>query len=55
MAEESLISTDVDYERDGKQFGNLAVPQSTNSAGWANYFIPITVIRNGDVQVLEEN
>ncbi len=47
MPDESLISTDVDYDRDGKQHGRLAVPQSTNSAGWANYFIPITVIRNG--------
>jgi len=44
----SLISTDVDFEKDGKQFGNMYVPQSTNSAGWANYYVPIVVIRNGD-------
>ncbi|MCH2125984.1 MAG: succinylglutamate desuccinylase/aspartoacylase family protein [Pirellulaceae bacterium] len=45
---ESLISCDIDFNRDGKQFGTLAVPQSTNSAGWANYFIPICVIKNGE-------
>ena len=44
----SLVSTDVDFEQNGKQFGYLYVPQSTNSAGWANYYVPIVVLRNGD-------
>jgi predicted deacylase len=48
MNNASLITTDLDFTRDGKQFGNLAVPQSTNSAGWAKCFVPISVIRNGD-------
>ncbi|MBM82749.1 MAG: hypothetical protein CMJ78_19480 [Planctomycetaceae bacterium] len=48
MSSKSLISTDVDFDKDGKQFGNLFVPQSTNSAGWANYYVPIIVIRNGE-------
>jgi predicted deacylase len=48
MTEESLISTTVNYEREGRQFGHLAVPRSTNSAGWANYFLPLAVIRNGN-------
>ncbi len=48
MSDSSLITADVDFTRDGKQFGNLAVPQSTNSAGWAKCFVPITVIRNGE-------
>ncbi len=48
MNDDSLVTIDVDLEGDGKRFGNLAVPQSTNSAGWAKYFIPITVISNGD-------
>jgi predicted deacylase len=48
MSNESLVTIDIDLDRDGKQFGRLAVPQSTNSAGWAKYFIPITCIRNGD-------
>lgn len=45
---DSLVSCDVDFETEGKQFGNLAVPQSTNSAGWAKRYIPIVVIKNGD-------
>ena len=45
---DSLITTTVDYERDGKQIGHLAVPRSTNSAGWANYFLPIAVVKYGD-------
>jgi predicted deacylase len=48
MSDVSLITTDVDFGRDGRQFGNLAVPQSTNSAGWAKCLVPITVVRNGD-------
>jgi len=48
MSTKSLITTDVDFTHDGKQFGNLAVPQSTNSAGWAKCFVPIAVIRNGE-------
>jgi N-alpha-acetyl-L-2,4-diaminobutyrate deacetylase len=44
---DSQISTDIDYEKDGKQLGVLHVPQSFNTAGWANYFIPIAVIKNG--------
>jgi len=47
MAIDSLVSCDLDYERDGKQIGSLRVPQSFNTAGWANYFIPIAVIKNG--------
>lgn len=45
---ESLITCTVDFDRPGKQLGNLAVPMSTNSAGWAKYYLPIAVIRNGE-------
>lgn len=48
MSDDSLVTSEIDLEGNGKRFGQLAVPQSTNSAGWAKYFIPITVIRNGD-------
>ena len=48
MTEKSLITTDIDLDRPGKQFGNLMVPQSTNSAGWSVYYIPIIVIRGGE-------
>ncbi|MFP6762491.1 MAG: succinylglutamate desuccinylase/aspartoacylase family protein [Planctomycetaceae bacterium] len=48
MTERSLISCDLNLNQDGKQSGFLAVPQSTNSAGWAKYFVPISILRNGD-------
>ena len=48
MSERSLISCDLNLDRDGRQSGFLAVPQSTNSAGWAKYFVPISVLRNGE-------
>ncbi|MCL4858980.1 MAG: succinylglutamate desuccinylase/aspartoacylase family protein [Caldilineaceae bacterium] len=44
---DSPIFTTIDYEREGKQLGVLQVPQSFNTAGWANYFIPIGVVKNG--------
>jgi predicted deacylase len=42
-----MISTSINYERQGKQQGYLRVPYSYNLAGWANLMIPITVINNG--------
>jgi predicted deacylase len=45
---ESLITIDIQLNDDGKQFGTLSVPQSTNSAGWSVYYIPIVVIKNGE-------
>lgn len=48
MSINSPVSTDVDYDKNGKQFGRLSAPISTNSAGWANYFVPICVIKNGE-------
>ena len=48
MNDTSLITTDIDLDRPGKQFGNLLVPQSTNSAGWSVYPIPIIVIQGGE-------
>ncbi len=44
----SPIYTSIDYEKDGKQFGRLEAPVSTNNAGWANYYLPICVIKNGE-------
>lgn len=48
MTERSHLTCDIDLTTDGKRSGFLAVPQSTNSAGWAKYFVPISVIRNGE-------
>ena len=44
----TMVSSDVNLDLDGKQAGQLAVPQSTNTAGWAKYFVPIMVVKNGD-------
>lgn len=48
MTDRTLVTCSVDFDQEAKQSGHLAVPQSTNSAGWAKYFIPIFIIRNGD-------
>lgn len=44
----SLIRCSVDLNASGFQTGHLAVPQSTNSAGWANWLIPIVVAGDGN-------
>ena len=48
MTERSHLTCNIDLTTDGKRSGFLAVPQSTNSAGWAKYFVPVSVIRNGE-------
>lgn len=42
MSDTQLV-TAIDYDRPGKQLGHLAVPQSTNSSGWATEYIPLAV------------
>ena len=44
---DSPVLATVDYERDGKQFGWLHVPRSTNDSAWANLLIPIVCLRHG--------
>lgn len=44
---DTQIFTDVDYDKNGKQFGALGVPQSFNTSGWATVYVPICVIQNG--------
>lgn len=44
---DSRISTRIDFERDGKQFGHLQVPNSTNDSGWGSVLLPIVVIKRG--------
>ena len=43
----SKISTDIDFEQDGKQVSYLKVPHSTNQSGWGTLLMPIVVIKNG--------
>lgn len=47
MAIDSQVFTEIDYEKNGKQTGQLGVPQSNNTAGWATQYIPITMLKNG--------
>src|SRR5215208_5469439 len=47
MSIDTQIFTDVDYDKNGKQFGALGVPQSFNMSGWATVYVPICVIQNG--------
>ncbi len=47
MTPKTQISTDVDFDKNGKQQGYLRLPYSHNLAGWANILIPITVVKNG--------
>lgn len=43
----SRISTKVDLDGEGKQFGYLNVPYSRNDSAWGSVQIPIIVIANG--------
>ncbi len=42
-----MVTTSLDFEKPGKQQGFLQVPYSHNLGGWANIFIPITVVARG--------
>lgn len=45
---QSLISTDIDYERPGLQNGTLRVPYSHDRSAYGHIPIPITVLKGGD-------
>jgi N-alpha-acetyl-L-2,4-diaminobutyrate deacetylase len=47
MSEPCRVSTTVDLEADGKQFGALNVPYSSNESAWGAVRIPIVVIKGG--------
>ncbi len=44
----SLISSEVDFDTDGKQAGYLRLPHSTHVSAYGWQPIPITVLKNGD-------
>ena len=48
MEAKSLIWTDVDYEREGKQVGWLHLPHSVTRSAYGTIAIPVAVIRNGE-------
>ena len=45
---ESLITSEVDFETDGKQSGYLRVPHSVDASAYGWIPLPITVLRNGN-------
>ena len=47
MNQPSLIFTDIDYDRDGKQVSFLHLPQSPHTYAWGTIPIPVAVIKNG--------
>lgn len=44
----SRVTTDVDFDKDGKQVGHLRVPHSRDSSGWGSLLVPIVSIKNGE-------
>jgi predicted deacylase len=40
----------IDFELDGKQFGHLAIPHSSNTSAYGKIVVPVVYIRNGDGQ-----
>lgn len=47
MSDISTLFTRIPFDRDGKHIGYIQAPESTNTAGWANLFIPLIVVKNG--------
>ena len=47
MTNQTKISSTIDYSKDGKYFGYLSIPHSTNDSGWGSLQMPIISIRNG--------
>ena len=44
---QSPVTTDVDFEADGRQVTYLRVPYSRNTSAWGGVMLPIVVIKNG--------
>ena len=44
----TIIFSDIDFERDGKQVDWLNLPHSVNRSAYGAISIPIAVIKNGD-------
>jgi N-alpha-acetyl-L-2,4-diaminobutyrate deacetylase len=44
----STLSTDIDFERNGKQIGFVNLPLSVHEDAWGVIPIPLTVIKNGE-------
>jgi N2-acetyl-L-2,4-diaminobutanoate deacetylase len=47
MAEPCRVSATIDLEADGKRFGALNVPHSSDESAWGALRVPLVVIQNG--------
>ena len=47
MTRKSTAFTTIDFDRQGKQVGHVAIPHSPHEDAWGNTCIPIAVIANG--------
>jgi len=47
LSEPFRIRTRIDLDADGKQFGTLDVPHSSNESAWGALRVPIVVIKHG--------
>ncbi|HZD55912.1 MAG TPA: succinylglutamate desuccinylase/aspartoacylase family protein, partial [Anaerolineales bacterium] len=47
-AQESPVTTSVDFQKDGKQVSYLRVPYSRNNSAWGSIMVPVTVIKSGE-------
>ena len=47
MTKQTKISSTIDYSKNGKHYGYLSIPHSTNKSGWGSIHMPIISIRNG--------
>jgi N-alpha-acetyl-L-2,4-diaminobutyrate deacetylase len=48
LSESFRITTRIDFDAEGKQFGTLDVPHSSNESAWGAVRVPIVVIQRGD-------
>lgn len=48
MTRKTRVTSEVDFEQDGKQHGSLRLPHSVHRSAYGWIGIPITVIKNGD-------
>jgi len=46
-SQKTYVSTEIDFERDGKQIGVFRLPYSSHESAWGVIPMPIGVIRNG--------
>ena len=51
MNKKTKITSTVDFSKNGKYFGYLIIPHSTNDSGWGSLHMPIISIRNGNGSV----